>query len=328
MTIETWNGGLDFAKEVVKESRRVGAIPLLILEDDDAYIEGLSTTPKDSLGKMGKHEYSLLSSTDAYVFIPGPPIAVYAPMIPREDGVAATAYNASWYESAEKAKVRGVRMSFGYVGKEYAKLFGKTPREIIDNQLKASLLDFEAMRAEAKPLMDKLQDGAMAELHTGSNKLTFSVKGELGIEDGIVDKTDIATNNNISAIVPGMIWKDVDPTTVSGTVKISPSVSRLGLIDEATLEFKEGKLVHWDSKNAKSKKMLDNLLEAVPEDKRVFSILSIGVNPEMKYGNAQDRIVKGSLGLAGFGFTGIVRNGALKVNGETVIEKGKITAFS
>src|SRR5579871_5760805 len=33
LTIETWNSGLDFAKEVVKEARKAGAIPLLILED-------------------------------------------------------------------------------------------------------------------------------------------------------------------------------------------------------------------------------------------------------------------------------------------------------
>ncbi|MDA4111288.1 MAG: aminopeptidase, partial [Thaumarchaeota archaeon] len=31
VTIETWNNGLDFAREVVKQARRVGALPLLIL---------------------------------------------------------------------------------------------------------------------------------------------------------------------------------------------------------------------------------------------------------------------------------------------------------
>ncbi|MFI5421241.1 MAG: aminopeptidase [Nitrososphaerales archaeon] len=319
VTVETWNNGLDFAREVVKEARRLGAFPLLILEDEEAYLEGVKNSPKDSLGKMGKHEYSLLTSTDAYVFIPGPILAVYSPLIPREDANAATAYNSSWYESAEKAKVRGVRMSFGYVGKEYAKLLGKTLDQVVDNQIKASLVDLQKLRARGQPVMDALQEGAAAEIETGSNSLSFTLKGELGIEDGVVDDADLTSGNNISAIVPGMIWKNVDPATVSGKVRITSTVSRLGVVEDALLEFENGKLVKWTSKSPKTQKILDTLIRAVPEDGRVFSILSVGVNPEMKFGFAQDRSADGSIGLAGFGFTAIARAGTLKVNGRAVV---------
>lgn len=134
VTVETWNNGLGFAKEVVKEARKVGALPILLLEDEEAYVSALKTTPKESLGKMGKHEYNLLSSTDAYVFIPGPPLGVYIPMVPKEEGSAATSYNSSWYEAAEKAGVRGVRLTFGYVGQDVAKLLGKKRDEIVRRQ--------------------------------------------------------------------------------------------------------------------------------------------------------------------------------------------------
>jgi hypothetical protein len=72
VTVETWNNGLPFARQVVLEARKMGAIPLTIFEDEDTYVEGVHKTPKDVLGKMGKQEYKLLSGTDAYVFIPGP----------------------------------------------------------------------------------------------------------------------------------------------------------------------------------------------------------------------------------------------------------------
>src|SRR5271169_1984993 len=219
VTIETWNNGLEFAKEVVKEARKVGALPILILEDEEAYLSGLKNAPKDSLGRMGKHEYNLLSGTDAYIFIPGPPIGTYTPMVPKETASLATSYNSSWYEAAEKANVRGVRLTFGYVGPDLAKLLGKKQVEIVRKQLKASLLDSVTIQNLGKPILALLSDGAEAKLETGNNSLVFRLRVDQGIEDGLVDDSDVASKNNISYILPGMIWKEVDPSSVSGSVR-------------------------------------------------------------------------------------------------------------
>ena len=104
ITVESWSSGLDFAREVVIEARKIGCIPILLFEDVEAYIRGVKGSPSDSLGQMGKHEMSLLSNTDAYVFIPGPPIGVYSKALTAEQKSKSTAYNTSWYEAAEKAK--------------------------------------------------------------------------------------------------------------------------------------------------------------------------------------------------------------------------------
>lgn len=42
------------------EARRVGALPIMIFEDEDAYVDSVKNTPKDIVGKMGRHEYELL----------------------------------------------------------------------------------------------------------------------------------------------------------------------------------------------------------------------------------------------------------------------------
>ena len=65
LTIESWNNGLPFARQLVIETKRIGAIPVLVFEDESAYIEGVRVTPKDVLGNMGKHEYGLLAGSDA-----------------------------------------------------------------------------------------------------------------------------------------------------------------------------------------------------------------------------------------------------------------------
>ena len=324
LSIETWNNGLPFARRLVVEARRIGAIPIMIFEDESAYIEGVRVTPKDVLGSIGRHEYGLLAGSDAYVFIPGPPIGAYSPRLSRQEVADSTKYNRSWYEAAEKARLRGARLPFGYVGKEYAKLYGKTPEEMMHHQLKAALAGFPGISASGKALGLALQDGARATLLTVRGRLEFALRGDMEIEDGVVDEKDVAGGYNMTYVPPGFVSKQVDPASANGTVSLSPSVTRLGLVGEARLEFEGGRLVRWKSRS--SSKKLSELVEAVPPEKRTLSQLIVGLNPLMKYENGQDRMVSGGIGLGGFGFMGTVRSGTLSVAGKTLVQKGKLTS--
>jgi hypothetical protein len=118
-----------------------------------------------------------------------------------------------------------------------------------------------------------------------------------------------------------MVQKSVDGTSATGSVKISPSVTRLGLTSEATLHFESGRLVRWEAGSKASKNKLDELIEAVPEASRTLKAITIGFNPSMKYGYGQDRFVAGAVGLVGIGFTAIVRRGDLSVNGKPISPK-------
>jgi len=323
VTIESWNNGLPFARRLVVEARRVGAIPVVVFEDESSYLEGVRVTPKDVLGSMGRQEYALLAGSDAYIFIPGPPIGAYSPNLSRQEFVDSTKYNASWYEAAEKAKLRGARLPFGYIGKEYAKLYTKKPDEMVRHQLKAALADFASISASARAVGHALQDGARATLLTAGGKLEFDLRGDLEVEDGVVDEADVTGGYNMTFVPAGYVSKGVDPASAKGTVALSPSVTRLGLLKDANLEFEGGKLVGWKSKA--SQKMLAALVEAVPPEKRSLSTVMVGLNPLMKYENGQDRMVSGGLGLAGFGLTGTVRRGSLSVAGKALVEKGKLS---
>jgi leucyl aminopeptidase (aminopeptidase T) len=326
LTIETWNNGLPFARRLVVQARRIGVIPVVIFEDESAYIEGVRVTPKDILGSMGKHEHGLLAGSDAYVFIPGPPIGAYSPRLSREEAADSTKYNHSWYEAAEKARLRGARLPFGYVGKEYAKLYRKRPEEIVRHQLKAALADFPSIAASGRAIGQALQDGALGTLLTVDSRLEFALRGDLEIEDGVVDEDDVAGGYNMTYVPPGFLSKQVDPASAKGTVALSPSVTRLGLLTDAKLEFEGGKLVRWESQG--SSKMLSELVEAVQPERRALSLITVGLNPLMKYENGQDRIVSGAVGLGGFGFSGAVRRGSLSVAGRNLVQKGTLTSSS
>ncbi|HME18158.1 MAG TPA: hypothetical protein VKF15_00280 [Nitrososphaerales archaeon] len=321
LTIETWTAGIPFAVEAAMEAKRIGAFPLVTLEDEKNYVKGVRLAPKNSLGKMGKHEYGLLSNSDAYIFIPGPPLAGYYPKITRKEFIDSTSYNGSWYGAAKKSKLRGARLTAGYVGTDLARMLGKERDEVILHQLKAAQADFKKIRAKAGRLADVLRDGAKMTLSAGEGVLSAKLKGELEIQDGITSEEDVAKGENMSYVPGGYVAKDLDAKSVHGTVELSPSITRFGLVEDAVLTYSRGKFVSWTSK--KSPQVLKALEKVLPEKARVPTYVIIGLNPRMKFGYAQDRFPAGSV-TVGVGIAGIVRKGTLVVGGKTVVREGRL----
>ena len=88
-----------------------------------------------------------------------------------------TRYNSSWYETAAKAKLRGVRFFFGYVGDDFSSLVGKSTNTIVSHLLKACLADFTAVRRSGQKLSERLEAGGKATVTTQRSTLEFSVTG-------------------------------------------------------------------------------------------------------------------------------------------------------
>jgi len=321
ITIETWTAGIPFAAEAALEAKRLGAFPLVTLEDEKKYVEGVRVAPKGSVGKMGKHEYGLLSNSDAYLFIPGPPLAGYYPKITRKEFIDSTSYNGSWYEAAKKSKLRGVRLTTGYVGNELAGLLGRERDEVILHQLNAALADLGRIRSKGRRLSGVLKDGAKVTLTTGESRFTAKLKGGLEVQDGITDVKDVANGDNMSYMPAGYIAKDLDPRSVDGSVQLSPSITRFGLLGDAEFSYKKGKFAGWSSK--KSPEVLKELEKVLPEKARIPAYVLIGLNPHMRYGYAQDRFPAGSI-TVGAGIAGIIRKGTLEVGGKVVVREGKL----
>lgn len=321
ITVETWNNGLKFALEVARQARRRGAIPLLVLEDEDNYLNGIAETPKESIGLMGKHEYGLLSGSDAYVFIPGPPLGAFYKGMTRAQYADLTKYNQSWYKAAEKAKLRGARVTFGYVGRDFAKLLGKSEKEIVDGQLDAAQVDLNRISQTGKALASRLQDGREVVVRGKSTRLAFKLKGDLELEDGLVDQKDIKQGLNVSYMPPGYVLKGVAKNSATGKVAITRSLSTAGMIEDAILEFENGKLKGWSSE--KSKEALDKVLGPA-KGKLPLEYFSIGLNPRLKYGVGLDRFVKGVVSFYGVGFTAVCRNASVSIGGRKVVDEAKI----
>lgn len=321
LTIETWNNGLSLALRIEVRAYELGAIPVLLFEDEASYIEGLGKAPKAIIGKMGKHEYALLSATDAYVFIPGPVLGG-SPKLSREEVVATTRYNSSWYKTAKSAGLRGVRLTFGYAGEEMARVLRKGLTEIVEHQLKASLVNFPKIRQMGKRLSRQMERGSKVIVRAEGEVLSFELGEDEEIDDGVVDLHDVAAGNNMTNVPPGYFAKEIVPETVSGVVQLHAPLPRLGTMVDLRLGFARGRLNTW--KSEKNQGWLDALVRMLPEERRAFSSVLVGLNPSLGYGYAQDRLVEGAITFFGM-FQGTTKKGSLEANGKLLVEEGRLT---
>ena len=320
VTVETWDNGLPFARKALAEARGMGCTGIMIYEDERAYVEGVRRAPADVVGAMGKNEYALLSGTDHYIFVPGQALGSLSKTLKPVERTRSTRYNSSWYEAAQKAGLKGARLSFGYVGKDLARALGKKAEDVVRSQLRAALADYGQISITAGRIAPLFSDEAEAAVGSGKSTLEFSFKGELGVEDGIVDDHDKEAGENMTYVPPGFVSKEIDPESANGIVEIRDSLTDFGVVPWARLEFKGGRLVSWESEaEATMKKAVGSL---PPEDRRL-KLLVLGLNPELDYGNGQDRFVGGALNLSGFGFRGVVKKGDLRVVGKSVVAAGR-----
>ena len=323
VTVETWKTGLEFAKRIILEARKIGASTLLLFEDESTFIESAKTVPKENLGLMGRHEFALLSHTNVYIFIPGPPIAAYTKAVTQDERSAATAYNHAWYDAAEKAGLRGARLSFGYIGSDIAKLYGKSQKAIVSHQLKASFVDLNEMRVKGNQIAAKLEDGFDASIVSREGNINFILEGDAIVEDGIVDDKDVAQGNNMIYIPPGRVRKHINPKSLNGSIEVSLAEIYSGRVEGIKLEFKEGFLSSWSAK--RNAKLLDSLVEKITPERMQVSFIELGINPLMKYGNAQDRFVSGAITIGLPRLAGVLYAASFYTKEVSLVEKGMLS---
>jgi leucyl aminopeptidase (aminopeptidase T) len=322
VTIETWNTGLPFAERVSIKTREIGANPVLLLEDEDSFVEGFRVGTKDAAGRMAEHENALLSKTDAYVFIPGPVLGGSSKLT-RDELAAATRYNPSWYSAAKNAKLRGVRMLFGYVGPEMAKALSKPIDEIVEHQLRSALVNFQKVGANARKVSGLLKPGSWATLRAEGEILRFQLGKESGLDAGVVSREKLAAGENMVNIPPGYFAKEIVTSTISGAVRLRAPVPRLRNVVDLRFEFKNGKLISWDC--PKNQAWLYELVKATPLERRTFGALVIGLNPELRRGHGQDRLTEGAVSFFGL-FQSTARSASLDVDGKPVIANDALLA--
>jgi leucyl aminopeptidase (aminopeptidase T) len=288
--IETWNHTLPYAAACVLEARRLGAHPLLVLEDEGAWFRALDTLPTPARWtRTGSHEWAAMTASGAYVFFPGPADRPRLLGLPEPVRRSLFPDNAEWYRRAAKGKLRMLRSVLGYASDSQAARWGVNGPGWRNQLVQATINpDPAAMAADAKRAAAKLVTGK--ELHiTAANgtDLTVRLRGRPpSTDDGTVDAADLAKGHNVTVSPPGAVIVAVDERSAEGTaIANRPSFLPSGRAEAGQWEIRGGRLANfWYSEGQAS---FEAAYAKAPKGKEVVSIFSLGINPAMAPGTPQ-----------------------------------------
>lgn len=289
LVVETWNHCLPYATACVLEARRIGAHPMMILEDEETYWMSVDQAPGGRWSHPGSHEWAALAKANAYVFFPGPADRPRFRALPTESRTELVSYNSEWYRRARSGRLRGVRSILGYASDAQAVRWGVSGpewrRSLIVGAVEA---DLGGMAKAARTVAAKLQKGSTLRITAPNGtdvRLTLRHRRP-EIDDGVVTPEDVKTGHNMTASPPGAVIVAVDERTAEGiAIANRPSYLPFGRVEGGEWEFVHGRLTQ--SRAADGHHEFDEAYQAAPKGRDVVGIFSIGLNPKLGPGVPQ-----------------------------------------
>ncbi|MGI0132186.1 MAG: aminopeptidase [Thermoplasmata archaeon] len=298
--IETWSHTLPWAAAMARESRRLGARPLVIYEDENAYWQSVGAGEAKILGKPGKHEWAALSKSDVYIYFWGPADRARLAALPPETVDRLLAYNEAWYDLAAKAGVRGARMEVARPSPSLARLYGANEnawrREVAD----ASLVDPKALARDAERVARAVEQGESLTLrHGNGTDLTLRLGGRAARRQcaRVPDKGERANRYGSLINIPGgSVNVALDGRTADGTlVGNRAGYFDRGVTRDVTWTFAKGRLTSW-SYGAGSD-LFETPFRAAGKGADRPGTLTIGINPKVRNAPMVEDLARGAITL-------------------------------
>ncbi len=336
--VETWNHGLDAAREIVYQLRAAAAKPMLLLEDEDTHWRSVETLPPTKLGQVSKSEWAALDAADAYIFLPGPAdIARLRANMPKSD--SAFGYNEDWYRRARRAGLRGARIALGYVSPERASSYGLDHAAWRQMILDAASADFTAISRKGRRIADLLSRDADVEVSApNGTRLVFRLKGRTAMnDDGVVDAQDLRASPSsfMTNVPPGQAYVAPEEESAEGVLVSDLPTPYLGsFVRGLKVTFKDGHATWTAEVNGQAyEKSWDRATG--PKDR--LGAFGIGLNPAAQSGFLQNDLASGVIEVgvgsnASFGgknktdfYLGTYLSGAtVKIGRRTVVQDGRL----
>jgi leucyl aminopeptidase (aminopeptidase T) len=341
LVVETWTHCLPYATACVVEARRIGAHPMLLLEDEEAYWESVEQQPGHGRWTQpGAHEWATLAKADAYVFFPGPADRPRFRALPAEWRGELVGYNSEWYRRARAARIRGVRSMLGFASDALAARWGVSgPEWRRSLVLGAVEPDLPALSKTSKSIASKLQKGTSLRINAPNGtdiRLTLRHRRPV-VDDGVVTADDVAAGRNMTVSPPGVVGVAVDERTAEGVaIANRPSYLPIGKVEGGEWEIVHGRLTQ--SRATDGQREFDQAFQAAPKGRDVVSIFSLGINPKLGPGVPQVEDQEAgavALGIGGnteYGGTNhcpfvawiVIGEATVAVDGKPVCDRGQL----
>lgn len=338
--IESWDHTMPLASAMVDEVRRVGGRVLQVHNDEDAWWRTYDRGQTKLLGKSSDPEWAALKAANVYVNFWGPGDGDRIEKLPDKPGNEVFAWNWPWYEVARKAKLRGVRMTTGFVSEGRAHRWGLDRAKWEDSVLRACLVDPEETAKTGVRLAKALTRGKKVRImHSNGTDLEVALaKGTPRLTDGRPHPyhTGDSPFGMLQQVPGGALHMTLDSNTAEGIFHANRRTNIWWNVHRgATLEFAEGKLSSYSFEEGKHEFVRQYEKGTAGKDRT--SALQLGLNPAVKDVPNLETVESGSVSLVIGGNRGLggtngssffswfsLAGSEIAVDGTPVVRAGKI----
>jgi len=338
VTITTWDHTIDVANAMAVECFKQGADAMISLWTDEYYYGLIRELPEESLGEPSKICQAFTEAETATINMFGPKNPEGLKSVPPSKVNAwSEGERKSHYPRNIERRIRNVGLPLALLTLERAKVYGFNFENWKKVMTTALAMDLKKMAKKGRDVAATLEKAHIVHLKApNGTALTFELnRRPIHVDDGIIDKEDIAKKSLDAQLPAGAVLTTMVETSGNGKVVFDKPLQQMGLnIPGIEWKFKDGKLTSMTAK--KNLEPISKQFEKASGDKDRISFLQIGLNPKAEYGYLMDHIVEGAVQIgigdneyiggrnnSSFGMAATLSKATLDIDGKTIIKNGR-----
>jgi leucyl aminopeptidase (aminopeptidase T) len=282
--IEAWTHTLPWAVTLARETRRLGAFPLVPYEDEEAFWDVVDHGGAKVLGRPAAHEWAALASTDVYIHMWGPGDRVRLGGLPPAKAGQIFSFNDDWYKTAAKAGVRGARLEVGRPFPSLARAYGIGLDRWTEQVVRGTLVPPDRLAQAAAPIVRALARGRRLTIRDDEGTdLTLGLAGRTPrAYTGTPITGDRNRRGDLLATLPaGSIRVAIDESVAEGTMVANRTCYyEDGTATGAVFRFRDGRLT--DAQFESGGERFESGFRAGGKGRDRPGFLGIGLNPELE----------------------------------------------
>lgn len=341
--IATWSGTLPWAASFVLEARRLGARPMVVLEDEESMWRSVAEDPASSFGRTGAHEFAALKASNAFVDLGGPLDTARELALPKSLNDRVEADNHEWFRLLQKNGVRTARWDIGRTSERWAKLYSVDLDGWRNELIEAASVDPRTLQKDGTRVAQAFRRGREVTItHPNGTDLKLRLAGRAPlVDDGIIDDADIKRGNIVQVVPSGVTSATVDETYAEGTLVGNNSGVMFARGVQTPLApgswtFRDGHLVRYSY--AEGGEAFRRTFTKFGAGKDRPGLVSVGLNPgisaipllfDQQRGTVtllvgRNSMMGGATRTPHFNAYASVRGATLRVDGTTVVDAGNL----
>jgi hypothetical protein len=295
VTIEAWSHALAWARALVVEARRRGAVPTLVLEDESAFFRSVLEAGSASVTSAGPGP----PGSGAHVYLPGPLETGRLLGLPPDDlARVRERHDARWWIAARRAGTRAVRLALPAATPDAASRFGVDAAVWQAELLRASRVDPRRLEAAGVRLLRSLGRARQLRIRhaNGTDLLVRRARRSPFVDTG----RPAPGRGRVWGRVPGgLLVLPIDPAGTEGTWETNRPIydrfARPPLALGGRFVFAGGRLREFGFDRGGNP--LADAYAAAGRGRERATALTFGLNPEIYRAPESLELGRGTLGL-------------------------------